>query len=311
MKFKKPKFWDYKEPNIIAYLLLPFSYLINFINFFLKKKKIKTEKIKTICVGNIYLGGTGKTPISIKINKIINNLNFTTTFIKKKYPDQEDEQKILATHGKLICKKDRVDALKEAINKNINVAIFDDGLQDRLLSYDVSFVCFNIQNWIGNGLCIPSGPLRESLKSLKKYDAIFLNGNGQQITNIENLIKKINPKIEIFNSKYIPLNLKKIDVSHRYLAFSGIGSPQTFIKTLEQNSFKIIKSIDFPDHYMYSDKDIKKIKDMANNLNLKIITTEKDYNRLNEFNSEGIEYLNIELKVLNEEKLINFLNKKL
>ena len=180
-----------------------------------------------------------------------------------------------------------------------------------MLSYDISFVCFNIQNWIGNGLCIPSGPLRESLKSLKKYDAIFLNGNGQQIANIENLIKKINPKIEIFNSKYIPLNLKNINVSHRYLAFSGIGSPQTFIKTLEQNNFKIIKSIDFPDHYMYSDKDIKKIKDIANVLNLKIITTEKDYNRLNEFNSKGIEYLNIELKVLNEDKLINFLNKKL
>ena len=83
MKFNKPYFWDYKKPNILAYLLLPFTYLLSVIIFILKKKKIKTSQIKTICVGNIYIGGTGKTPISVKINKIINNLNFKTAFIKK------------------------------------------------------------------------------------------------------------------------------------------------------------------------------------------------------------------------------------
>ena len=83
MKFKKPKFWDYKKPNFVSYLLLPFVYLMNLINFFNKKEKIITDKIKTICVGNIYVGGTGKTPISIKINKILNNLNIKTAFVKK------------------------------------------------------------------------------------------------------------------------------------------------------------------------------------------------------------------------------------
>ena len=70
MNLKKPKFWDYKKPNIYAYLLLPITILINLFNFF-KIKKNKTKfKIKTICVGNIYLGGTGKTSLSIKLNKI-------------------------------------------------------------------------------------------------------------------------------------------------------------------------------------------------------------------------------------------------
>ena len=311
MKFKKPNFWDYKKPNIIAYLLLPFTFLIILIRFFLKKEKIKTNKIKTICVGNIYVGGTGKTPISIKLNKILNNLNFTTAFIKKKYPDQLDEQKILASHGKLFCKKDRVDALKDAINENIDVAIFDDGLQDRKLEYDVSFVCFNIQSWLGNGFCIPSGPLREGMSNLKKYDAVFLNGNGEEITTIENIIKNIKPNLEIFKSEYVLLNAEKINLEQNYLVFSGIGNPQTFLKTLKQNNFKIVKSINFPDHYNYSNEDIKEIKETAKNLNAKIITTEKDYNRLNKFNAEGIEFLKIELKVLNEKQLINFLNKKL
>ena len=311
MKVKKPDFWDYKKPNLIAYCLLPLSYLVKLINLINKKEKIKPHNIKTICVGNIYIGGTGKTPLTIKINNILKNLNFKTAFIKKKYDNQIDEQKILSSHGKLFCKKSRIDSIKDAINENIDVAIFDDGLQDRKLEYDVSFVCFNIQSWLGNGLCIPSGPLREDILNLKKYDAVFLNGNGEEITTIEKIIKNIKPNLEIFKSEYVILNTEKINLEQNYLTFSGIGNPQTFLKTLKQNNFKIVKSINFPDHYNYSNEDIKEIKETAKNLNAKIITTKKDYNRLNKFNAEDIEYIDIELKVLNEKQLINFLNKKL
>ena len=311
MKFNKPKFWDYKKRNFFAYTLLPFSYLIKAINFISKKEKIKPNGIRTICVGNIYLGGTGKTPISIKINKILKNLNFKTAFIKKKYHDQEDEQKILSSHGKLFCKKNRVDSLKEAINENIEVAIFDDGLQDKILDYNITFVCFNIQTWVGNSFCIPSGPLREDLKNIKKYDAVFLNGNGENTIEIENILKNIKPNLEIFNAEYVPSNMGEIDINQNYLAFSGIGNPDTFLKTLKKNNFKIVKNLNFPDHYNYSNKDITKIKETAKNFKTKIITTEKDYNRLNKSNAEGIDFLKIELKILNENQLIDFLNKKL
>ena len=265
MKFKKPNFWDYKKPNLFAYILLPFTYIIKLINFISKKEKIIAERIKTICIGNIYLGGTGKTPISINVNKILNNLKFKTAFIKKKYHDQEDEQKILSSHGKLFCKKNRVDSLKEAINENIEVAIFDDGLQDKILDYNITFVCFNIQTWVGNSFCIPSGPLREDLKSIKKYDAVFLNGNGENTIEIENILKNIKPNLEIFNAEYVPLNIGEIDINQNYLAFSGIGNPDTFLKTLKKNNFKIVKNLNFPDHYNYSNKDITKIKETAKN----------------------------------------------
>ena len=311
MKFKKPNFWDYKKPNIIAYLLLPLSFILNFINFLNIKKKIKTQSIKTICVGNIYVGGTGKTPLAIKINQILNNLNFKTAFIKKDYYDQMDEQKILSVNGQLFCEKNRIDALKKAINKNIDVAIFDDGLQDKELSYALTIVCFNIQSWIGNGFCLPSGPLRENLSSLKKYDAVFLNGNGEEVLTIQNIIRNIKPNLKVFEAQYIPLNLEKLDLNQNYLVFSGIGNPDSFIKTLKKYNFKILKTLNFPDHYKYSDQDIVKIKETAKNLNAKVITTEKDYNRLNKLNSEGISYLEVELKVINEKELTNFLNRKL
>ena len=311
MKFKKPTFWDYKTPNIIAYLLLPFAYLFQFIGFLNDKKKIKLQRIKTVCIGNIYLGGTGKTPISIKINQILNNLGFKTAFIKKKYYNQIDEQKLLSSNGKLFCKNNRIDALKEAIEKNTEVAILDDGLQDKQIAYDISFVCFNIQKWIGNGLIIPSGPLRENLSNLKKYDAIFLNGDGEENLIIKKIIKGINSNLEIFEAEYIATNIEKLDLSQNYLAFSGIGNPDSFKKTLKKNNFKILKIINFPDHYNYTNKDIIEIKQNAKELGAKIITTEKDYNRLNLLNSEDINYLKIELKIINENELINFLNKKL
>jgi len=158
---------------------------------------------------------------------------------------------------------------------------------------------------------LPSGPLREKLKNIKKYDGVFLNGNEEETTIIKNIIINIKPNIKIFESHYTPLNLEKFDLSQNYIAFSGIGNPNTFLKTLEKNNFKILKSINFPDHYNYSNQDIADIKRKAKNLKTKIITTEKDYNRIDKSNSEDIDFLKIELKIRNQEELINFLNKKL
>ena len=311
MKLNKPKFWDNKKPSLFAYILLPFSYLVVLRNFIKDKSRNKIEKIKTICVGNIYIGGTGKTSMSININEILKNLNYKTAFIKKNYNDQIDEQKILSSRGKLFCEKNRVNALKKAINEKIDIAILDDGLQDKKLKYDISFVCFNTENSIGNGFIIPAGPLRESLKNLKKYDGVFLNGNGEEVSEIINIIKNINPNLPIFQARYLPLNLEKFDKNKNYIAFSGIGNPNSFIKTLKKNNFKVIKNLNFPDHYNYLSQDLIKIKEIAKKMNAKIITTEKDFNRLDKSSAEDIEYLEVKLKIINEKELVNFINKKL
>ena len=311
MKLNKPKFWDNKKPSLFAYILLPFSYLVVLRNFIKDKSQNKIEKIKTICVGNIYIGGTGKTSMSININEILKNLNYKTAFIKKNYNDQIDEQKILSSRGKLFCEKNRVNALKKAINEKIDIAILDDGLQDKKLKYDISFVCFNTENSIGNGFIIPAGPLRESLKNLKKYDGVFLNGNGEEVSEIINIIKNINPGLPIFQARYLPLNLEKFDKNKNYIAFSGIGNPNSFIKTLKKNNFKVIKNLNFPDHYNYLSQDLIKIKEIAKKMNAKIITTEKDCNRLDKSSAEDIEYLEVKLKIINEKELVNFINKKL
>ena len=306
MKIYKPAFWDYKKPNILAYLLKPFTFPILLIDS-LKKKKIKVKSIKTICVGNIYLGGTGKTPTSIMLNELLKKLNYKTCFIKKFYTNQKDEQLLLKKHGTLFCEKERITAIKKAIKNRRNVAIFDDGLQDKSLDYDLKFVCFNIQKWVGNGLIVPAGPLRQSLDNLKNCHCIFLNGNGENTNSIKNIIKKQYKNIEIFESEYIIENISKIKKSQKYLVFSGIGNPTIFDDTLKKNKIKVTKSINFPDHHSYSNDEISKLKKEAVKLQSKILTTEKDFLRLNLKNRKNIYFAKAKLSVKNKQKLIKFL----
>tara|TARA_B100000989_G_scaffold104094_1_gene76259 strand:- start:365 stop:1297 length:933 start_codon:yes stop_codon:yes gene_type:complete len=310
MKFKKPKFWDLDKPNFIALVLLPFSYLIT-LHSYLTRKKNKIDNIKTICIGNVYLGGTGKTPLCIEIVKILYNLNYKTCFIKKNYSDQIDEQKLLASKGKIFCEKKRIDAAKKAIGEKFDVAIFDDGLQDSNIKYDVSIVCFNEKTGIGNGLTLPSGPLRENLKNLNTYDAIFLNGNNLNNSSFEKKIKKNFPNLRFFKSKYSVTNLNELDINEKYLAFAGIGNFDSFIDLLNKNNFKILKSFSYPDHYEYKEHDIKRIKKIALAEKLKIITTEKDYLRIKDKIRNEIEMIQIKLDIENKDEFIDFIKKKL
>ena len=257
------------------------------------------------------MGGTAKTPLTIKIYQILSSLNFKTATIKKFYAEHVDEQKMLAEKTKLYCLKNRKIALDKAIKDNIDVVIFDDGLQDRSINYDLKFVCFNNIKWIGNGFLIPAGPLREKVQSIVKYDAVFINGNTINNSNLKLLIKEYNKNIKIFESHYKPTNIHEFNTNEKYLIFSGIGNPEGFKEILIKNKFNIVTEIIFPDHYNYTQNDIDRIKSQAKNLNAKIITTEKDYTKINPNDNYEIKFLKIELKIINEAELVNYLKKNL
>ena len=308
MKFKKPKFWDLSQPNILAYLLLPFTLPIrlnNLILYFKSKKKIK--KLKTICVGNIYLGGTGKTPTVIKLFEIIKKLNFDVVTAKKFYSSHKDEIILLKKKTNLITAPNRQNIIDIAFNNNNKIVVFDDGLQDGSIDYDLKFVCFDTKSWLGNGCLIPSGPLREKINSLKKYDAVFLKNNYEKNFEIIETIKKYNPQINIFNTKYIIKNLDKININEKYLVFSGIGNPDDFKNVLIKNNFDVVNELVFPDHYKYKYQDILNIKKKAKQINAKIITTEKDFVKIPMKDRNEINFLEIDLKIIEEENLSKFL----
>ena len=309
MKLKKPKFWDHKKPSFFSYLLLPFSIILDLITKIKSKPKFSNSKIKTICVGNIYIGGTGKTSLAIKIKEILDKNNIKACFIKKFYPNQTDEQKLLSKNGVLFSNLKRITALNEAISEGFEVAIFDDGLQDSSIKYDLEIVCFNNLNWIGNGLTLPSGPLRENINNLKSYENVFLNGNEESLIAIKEQIKRINPNININSGKYTPLNIGEFDKDQNYLAFSGIGNHKTFVEMLKNNKLKIISDLEYPDHYQYLKKDFDEIIINAKKFNAHIITTEKDYLRLENLDRNEIFYVKSSLDISDEKNLTNKLIK--
>ena len=312
MKFKKPKFWDLEKQNLAAYLLFPFTIFLRLNNFFLDlNQKKKNHNIKTICVGNIYVGGTGKTPATIRLFNIFKKLNFNVCTGKKYYKEHLDEQIILSNQTNLICKKSRVEILEEASKSKFELILFDDGLQDKDLNYDLKIVCFDTNNWIGNGQLIPAGPLREKLNSLKKYDIVFLKNHNSKTNEIKEIIKKQNPLIKIFQMSLNPENMQNFDLRQKYLIFSGVGDPKNFKKVLLDNNFKVIKEIIFPDHYDYQKDDIDKIRSEAEKLNASIVTTEKDFVKINKIDSKKINFLKISLEFDKEVELVDFIKTRL
>jgi len=307
MKINRPLFWN--NINLISILLYPLSLITFLINIIKKIPNNKKFKIKSICVGNLYAGGTGKTPLSIKISNILKK-KYKTVFIKKKYSDQIDEQNLLKSYGNLICRKDRDNALKIATKQKYDVAILDDGLQDKSLNYNITIACFNSSDGIGNSFLIPSGPLREDISEIKNYDAVFLNGEKSN-KKFSKYLKKLNNDIKVFEAKYIPTNLKSFNLNKKFLFFCGLGNPSEFERTLKKYKFKIKEKFIFPDHYNFSDTDIVSIKKLAKRKKLNIITTEKDYLRLNKKNRQNIKFLKIDLSIKNMKNFSKFLIKKL
>ena len=308
MKLFKPRFWEEKY-NLLSIILYPFS-LIYLTLLILKKKFIAPKKFKipVICVGNIYVGGTGKTPLAMFLSNNLSDKK-NPVIIKKDYKNHYDENELIKSKANnLIIGKNRVTAITEAIKNKFNIAILDDGFQDNSISKDLNIICFNSKQLIGNGMIFPSGPLREPLSSLKAAHIIIINGDKN--TLFENKIHAISNKIEIFYSKYSPENLNQFR-DKKLLAFAGIGNPENFFELLESQNLNVEKTLKFPDHYEFNIKDLEKIIDIADKKKLEIITTEKDFQRLKKFKIDRINYLKLNLEILRKDdfitKIINYL----
>ncbi len=302
MKLNKPKFWDSKN-SIFSILLLPFS-LIVLISILIKKKLTKTIRfnIPIICVGNIYIGGTGKTPSSIFLAKELSALGKNPVILRKYYKSHSDEHRLIKKKFQnLILCQNREEGIREAEQSNFDTVILDDGLQDYKIKKNLSIVCFNQNQLLGNGFVIPAGPLRESLNALKNAHLILIN--GKKDSEFEKKVLNINKDLEIFYSFFEPINIEKFK-NKKLLAIAGIANPENFFKLLTENNLNIEKKLFFPDHYEFTKAEIKSIVEDAKNKNLQIIMTEKDYYKIENFNILEIEYLKLSLKIINKTRFI-------
>ena len=309
MKLKKPKFWDSSRFSFWAILFFPISILFLLFSFINKYKISKKFPIPVICVGNIYVGGTGKTPLASEIFKITKSLGKNPAFVKKYYDYLKDEITMLKKVGTTFVSESRKEAIESLIKNKNDIAILDDGFQDYTIKKNFSVVCFNQKQWIGNGLVIPSGPLRERITAVNRSDCIVIN--GERNIKIEDQIYKKNKNAKIFYSKYKPVDINRFKDKQIY-AFSGIGNPSNFFDLLKENNLNLIGTNSFPDHYHFTKSDleilIKKINSEKNQI---LLTTEKDYFRIHDNFKTHFQYLKIELEIENKDNFIELIKKNI
>ena len=317
---KNPKFWYKKDivSKLISYFLSPIS-LIWILLSLIKKffsKPYKT-KLKVICIGNLTIGGTGKTPFAISTFNWLKELGYNPVFLTRGYSGKEngptevktfhthfnvgDEALLLSKVGTTIVAKNRSVGARfiEKHKNNFDIIIMDDGLQNHQLYKDLNILLVDRESFFGNEYCLPAGPLRETVRhGIKKINAIILTGNYENEIDINNKFIK---KVPIFNSKIIPDNSIQ-NKNQKYLAFCGLSNSSKFYKTLEKNKFHIAKTKSFPDHYKYNDIDIINLKKEAQNQDLKLITTEKDYVKIANKDKKSFDVLCIKLDLEKNDK---------
>ncbi len=306
---KAPEFWNKK--SIMGKVLIPFSFIYDLITKYRIKKIIPHKSnVPVICIGNINVGGVGKTPIALEVAKMLKDAGKNVFFLSRGYKsklknvivspehtaiDVGDEPLLLSEVAPVVIAADRIKGAEIAKQNGAEVIIMDDGFQNPYLHKDFSFIVIDGQKGLGNGMIFPAGPLRESLKNgIKRADAVVIMGNDD--FNLKHKIKKLKD-VPVIDGKIVlkPGEIKQF-ASQNVIAFSGIANHEKFYTTLSETGARVLGKVNFPDHYNFSKKEIDAIIKQANKLDAITVTTKKDFVRLDRSHQNIVKYLDIDLK---------------
>lgn len=286
-----PKFWDKKESKL-AKILSPLGLIYGWIVAYrLSKFHPYQAKMPVICVGNISVGGTGKTPVCLALAKLLKEKGLSPWFLNHGYHatqqsvvvdirshsalDVGDEALLLAEVAPTIVDSARARGAQLAEKKGVSLLVMDDGFQNPTLVKTFSFVVVDGTKGFGNERVLPAGPLRESvLKGLKRADAIILVGRDNW--GVFQYLKENKIDLPVLTGQFVPDSgeLKKLQ-GKPVCAFAGLGNPQKFFDMLQANGVQLVQTQSFPDHYFYTRFDIEAIKKKLPGVQL--VTTSKDW----------------------------------
>jgi tetraacyldisaccharide 4'-kinase len=287
--------WYQKKLSAALWVLVPFAWILSIITALYKAAytlgvfKRHAFKIPIIIVGNITVGGTGKTPLVIHIVKLLQQHGFCPGVVSRGYkgtrssakpiyvyansnPNEVGDEPVLLAK-RLLCPiaiaTNRPKAVEMLIGSNqVDVVISDDGLQHFALAADIEVLVIDGRRRFGNGWCLPAGPLRESLHRLKTVDYIVAN-SPDIYDNDSEFEMELRPRV-LYNGldpeNQLPLIYFKDQTVH---AVAGIGYPDRFFELLQKQGIHVITH-SFPDHYSFSEVDLQ-FQD-----ELPVIMTEKD-----------------------------------
>ena len=280
--------------------------------------------IPVICIGNLVAGGAGKTPVAMSMIELLQDHHIVKNpfFLTRGYggslsgPVQVtlqhvarqvgDEALQLASHAPTIVSKNRFDGAVYAAGTGADLALMDDGFQNLSLLKDLSFVVIDGERGFGNERLLPAGPLREPIEEgLQRADAIVIMGEDKR--DSVRFVPKDKP---VFYAQ--THSSHKPDSEKNYIAFAGIATPGKFFARLQKQGLSVVAAHSFPDHYMYTRRDMVALAKEARDKNAYLITTDKDYKRAQSVKGDfEIETLSIFVEWQDEEKVIAFLKEKL
>ena len=321
-----------------------YSVAIGLRTFLYAKGLFKTHHagVKVISIGNITVGGTGKTPLVIWLykeiteNSKLKTQNYKCAILTRGYKatqnsklktqNYSDEAAILSQRcpqAKVIVNPDRVAGAAEAVNRfGAEVLIMDDGFQHRRLARNLDIVTIDATRPFGCGRLLPAGLLREPVTALARADAVVITRCDQtqeaELAELEQKLRQINSNMVIARSIHAPIcaesaERKKISLEslrgRKVFAFCGIGNPQAFLSTLNMLGCDVVASRVYDDHHYYDSDDVASIYEqaMCGKAEL-ILTTHKDWTKIVRLGDLGakmpLAYLAIELKFISgEDKL--------
>ena len=314
--FKTPKFWNTPD-SYYTKLLHPVAKIYELISK-IKLNSVTPEKAKipVVCVGNVVIGGAGKTPTVKLVCNILKSQNFTPHILtsgyggylknvvrvdcnKHSYLQVGDEALLSALVSPTWVGKNRLNSANAATLSGADILVMDDGFQNNSIEKNFKILVVDSHQGFGNEHIFPAGPLRENVESgVKKSDIVLII--GQKNENIETKIKGIRPNIPIFYATMDVSNTSDFIAGEKVIGFCGLGFPQKFKKTLEKMELEVIDFIAFSDHHPYTITEIQKLLKAARNLGAKLVTTRKDYIKIPDVFKNDISVIDINLSFTDE-----------
>lgn len=251
--------------------------------------------VPVICVGNLVMGGAGKTPTALAVAGHCRELNLKPGFLTRGYRGREkgpllvlpgvhraedvgDEALLLAQSAPTVVAVDRVAGAKLLGNLGVDIVVMDDGFQNPSLNKDLSLVVVDAARGVGNGFPFPAGPLRAPLVAqIRHADVLVILGKGGAEKGIRAAARAGRSMLRAEAEPLRRRGLKR----RPYLAFSGIADPAKFVASLTEAGAVVAHRMDFPDHHLFTEADCQAILAEAKKRDLVPITTEKDRVRLN------------------------------
>ena len=293
--FRTPKFW--KKECTLSKALVPLSWCYRKVSDWrYKRTKARKVSVPVICVGNLVMGGAGKTPTVIGLSKLFKKHGFNPHILSRGYggyrkdavqvkPDYHsytqvgDESLLLAQTAPTWIGAKRVKSAKKAIRHGADIIIMDDGLQNPYLHQDLKILVIDTLQGVGNGRLFPAGPLREPIvNGIQKADCIITIGDaakGEELLQTFSVDK---------NKTCLSAQLKAINVheqiSGKIMAFAGMGYPEKFLRTLKEIGCDVKDFMTYPDHHPYTITEIQQLLKKAKQLKVPLVTTEKDHVRI-------------------------------